>query len=104
MVRIKKTYELGAGLRIMVVIDNNIALMSSNYGKEMLKLYWKMVKDKPDKKLMYNYRSNVIVEEFNIPQDEYIKNIDKDFNTALIEQKKASDKAREGLKKNENKS
>ena len=99
MARIKKTYELGGGLRIMIVIDEKIALMSSNYGKEMLKLYWKMLKDKPDKKLMYNYRTNVIVEEFNIPQEEYIKNIDKDFDTALIEQKKAMDKAKEEYKK-----
>ena len=83
----------------MVVIDNNISLMSSNYGKEMLKLYWKMIKDKPEKKLMYNYRSNVIVEKFDIPQEEYIKNIDKDFNTALTEQKKAMDKAKEEYKK-----
>jgi hypothetical protein len=86
MAKINKTLEMGGGIIIKVAIDDGKAIMVSNYGKEMLKLYYKA--KEAGKKVSYDYRRNAMIELFDEPAEEYSKKIDIDYMNGIKEQKK----------------
>lgn len=85
MAKIIKELDLGGGVKIKVAIDEGKAVMVSNYGKEMLKIYYKT--KEAGKKVSYNYRSNAMIELFDESIEEYSKNIDADYVKAMQKQR-----------------
>lgn len=101
MAKINKTLEMGGGIIIKVAIDDGKAVMVSNYGKEMLKIFWKTKQS--GRNVSYDYRRNAMIELFPESAEEYSKKIDADYLTGMSEQKKVMEKSKEDLKnKNEN--
>lgn len=86
MTRINKEYQLGGGIVLKVGIENGVAVMISNYGKEMEKIYHKT--KQAGKKVDWDYRRQAMIEQFDISDEEYAKLLDRDFATAKVEQLK----------------
>lgn len=99
MAKINKTLDMGGGITIKVAIDDGKAVMVSNYGKEMLKIYWKT--KEAVKSVTYDYRRNAMIELFDDTAEEYSKKIDKDYLNGMKQQKEVIKKTKEDLKKNE---
>jgi hypothetical protein len=100
--KIQKIYNLGNNVIVSVSItpvsiNESIAIMSCNYGKELIKIYFMARKNGKD--VFFNKRTNTMIEKFDIPISEYEKKLDADYKTALIEQKKAIDFSKELIKK-----
>lgn len=95
MTKIKKTLDIGGGYRLIVSIDDGIAMMTSNYAKALIKVYFQTKKDHPEKNISYDYRRNVMIERFDISKEEYSKNLDAD----VLRSKKAQKETMEELTK-----
>jgi hypothetical protein len=85
MAKINKTLDMGGGITVKVAIDDGKAVMVSNYGREMFKIY--MNTKKAGKNVTYDYRSNAMIETFPETAEEYEKKLDKDILTSKRQQK-----------------
>ena len=97
MAKINKKFQLGQGVEVNIAINDNIAVSTSNYGKEMLK-FFHQAKAK-GKDVTFDYRRNAMIERFNEPIEEYEKKLEIDYNTAKEKQKEAKIWAKENIKK-----
>ena len=93
MAKIIKNLDMGGNITIKVAIDDGKAVMISNYGKEMVKIYFKA--KEAGKQVSYDYRRQAMIELFEGTAEDYSKKIDKDYITGMNEQKKVQEKAKE---------
>lgn len=100
MAKINKKLDIGGGIELKIAIDDGKAVMVSNYGREMLKIYYKA--KEAGKKVSYDYRRNAMIELFDCSIEDYEKALNKDTITAFNEQKKVMDKTKEDLKNAKN--
>jgi predicted transcriptional regulator len=83
---INKELNVGNGVILRFRINDNIALMTSNYNKELLKIYYKIKEQGKD--VEFNYRANVIIEHYKNKTAEQIdKMLDHDYKIGMDKQK-----------------
>lgn len=98
----KKTIDIGGGYKLYLKVINQTAFMTSNYAKALREIYFKTKQEHPEKKLKYDYRKNIMIENFDIPFTEYINKIEEEILMAKEKQKEAIKDLDKEIKKNKN--
>lgn len=84
MPKITRELDIGGGYKLKIGIDDGIAVMTSNYGKEMQKIYFQA--KQAGKNVEYDYRTNTMIEKFEGTAEDFAKKIDIDYKMALFKQ------------------
>jgi len=86
MATIKKEIEMGLDIKLFLIIDDGIAVMTSNYANQLKGIYFKAKQN--GQNVSYDFRRNAMIEKFpGIKAEEIARRIDIDTQTAFKKQK-----------------
>ena len=100
MGKIIKNFEISPGVSIKAVIDDGMAILLCNYERELYKIYIKAKEDGKD--VQWHYRKHAMIEKFSIPKEDYEKNLDIDYQTALKAKKESEEETKQAAIKAKN--
>ena len=96
MAKVNREYMLSPGVVVNIAINEGVAVMISNYAKELEKIYFQAKKD--GKNVQWDYRKHAMIEMFDCSIEEYVSMLDKDYETSKIKQAEAQKWALENKK------
>jgi len=95
MTRIKKEINMGLGIKIFLVIDDGIAVMTCSHPEALKKIYFEAKKNPVNKTriLSYDFREHAMIEKYpGLTSGEIEGMLDLDISKALKKQKEIVEK------------